>query len=237
MNKESIYRIIGYQGEYSPSVKKALKKLLREYHPDHHGDKEVFQLITEVKKELETNTVSYKHSDSKVKNKLEDLDYEYCYMMLKKMSKERKQLKEELENKYQERDKINLIYKDLYYKKVDVESKTLNNGLKNSKSILLILLVLILISFLVAVFKNSTIIFILFGILCFICILVVFKYLKDFDEITKQSNKEIQKYKKAIKEINDITIEKQNIDNDIINMERNLKKVENDLRFYNNLLK
>ena len=66
MNKDSIYRIIGYHGEYSDSVKKALKKLLKENHPDRNGNVEIFKIINEVKNELETDKVSFQYA--KVKN-------------------------------------------------------------------------------------------------------------------------------------------------------------------------
>ena len=89
MNKESIYRIIGYHGEYNNNVKKAIRKLLKENHPDNNGDRRVFELINEVKKELEENRVSfdYKKIKSSIK-KNEDIDYEYCYKMIDSISKE-----------------------------------------------------------------------------------------------------------------------------------------------------
>ena len=59
MNKESIYKIIGYNGEYNSSVKRAIRKLLKTNHPDNNGDRRIFELICEVKEELENNKVTY----------------------------------------------------------------------------------------------------------------------------------------------------------------------------------
>ncbi len=88
MNKDSIYQIIGYQGEYNNNVKKALKKLLKDNHPDNHGDIKLFKLINEVKRELETNKVSYKYNDENAKNIINDIDYDFCKEMILKLEKE-----------------------------------------------------------------------------------------------------------------------------------------------------
>ena len=79
MNKESIYIIIGYKGEYNTNVKKAIRKLLKDNHPDKKGNQKIFELINEVKEELENNKVSYspKKSNNKI-NEIDDIDYNYC---------------------------------------------------------------------------------------------------------------------------------------------------------------
>ena len=238
MNKENIYRIIGYQGEYSPSVKKAIKKLLKQYHPDCNGNSEIFQLINEVKKELETNQVKYKY-DTSSKSNLEDIDYEYCRLMLHKNEKEQAKLNSELKVKYQEQEKLNLIYRDLYHQKIG-EATSLDNNhkvLEKMKINLLCLIVLLIIVFLLAIIKNNMIIFITFGVMCFATILIILKYFKTFDEISKKKTKKLKKYENTINEIKKITVKKQKLLNDVLNIERKLKNVENDLRFYNNLLK
>ena len=51
MKKDSIYKLIGYNGEYNKNVKSKLRALLKKYHPDHNnGNDEVFKIINEVKK-------------------------------------------------------------------------------------------------------------------------------------------------------------------------------------------
>ena len=43
MNKDDVYQIIGYQGEYTESVKKAIRKLLKDNHPDNKGNRDKFE--------------------------------------------------------------------------------------------------------------------------------------------------------------------------------------------------
>ena len=70
MTKKEIYTYLKYNGVYDSSVKKRLKKLIKKYHPDlNNGDDTVMKLINEVKKELESNTVSIKNNeDTAIKN-------------------------------------------------------------------------------------------------------------------------------------------------------------------------
>ena len=88
MNKESIYKLIGYNGEYTANVKKAIRKLLKENHPDNNGNRKIFELISEVKKELEENKVSY-NSQKTINNSIDDIDYDYCFDMIKTITKEK----------------------------------------------------------------------------------------------------------------------------------------------------
>lgn len=70
MTKKEIYTYLKYNGVYDSSVKKRLKKLIKKYHPDlNNGDDTVMKIINEVKKELESNTVSIKNNeDTAIKN-------------------------------------------------------------------------------------------------------------------------------------------------------------------------
>ena len=105
MNKDSIYKLIGYDGEYNKEVKSKLRGLLKKYHPDHNqGKSEIFKLINEVKKELEGN-------QSKTKNKKEtskkdtdsnNEDFLYYEMKIQELSKQ----KEELEQKIKQKNKV-----------------------------------------------------------------------------------------------------------------------------------
>ena len=65
MTKEEVYKYIKYNGIYDSGVKKRLKKLIKKYHPDlNNGDDAVMKVINEVKKELESNTVSIKNNEN-----------------------------------------------------------------------------------------------------------------------------------------------------------------------------
>ena len=242
MNKESIYRIIGYHGKYTDSVKKALKKLLKENHPDHNGDKEIFKLISDVKKELETNQVSFKCENIVDEMQYEDIDIDYCKSMIIKFEKEKDDLEKVLEEHNSELKKINGNYKELYLKSVKEAGKILEKGkstkkLNEIKKISIILLMILIIMFVIAIIKNSIIIFICFGIICFITIMLTEKYFLYFHEVTQNSEKKVHQYVNTVNSIKEVMLQRQNKEKEILNVERKLKKVENDLRFYNNLLK
>ena len=67
MTKEEIYKYIKYNGIYDSGVKRRLKKLIKKYHPDlNNGDDTVMKVINEVKKELESNSVSIKNNESNI---------------------------------------------------------------------------------------------------------------------------------------------------------------------------
>lgn len=240
MNKDIIYRIIGYHGEYSESVKKALKKLLKENHPDHHGNEKVFKLITDVKKELETNQVSFKYNKEEQVSFNEDIDYNYCKKMQMKLLKEKEKIIKEIIDKRQEFSHLANNYKKIYKNSVLKADIVLN--MKNKKSInvikiiFVIMLLVIFILFWLAIIKQNLMFFILFGILSFITILIISKYFQILNEITKESKKKINQYLQMIDQVHEVSIKQEILSKDIFNLERKLKKVENDLRFYDNLL-
>ena len=54
MTREEILEKIRYKGEYTEAVKKRLKKLIKQYHPDvNKNDKKTILLLYDIKKELE----------------------------------------------------------------------------------------------------------------------------------------------------------------------------------------
>ena len=239
MNKESIYRIIGYHGKYTDNVKKALRKLLKENHPDYHGDKEVFQLINEVKEELETNQVSFKSKDNETKN-YDDIDLDYCRKMISKLEKEKKTLINEINQKKEIVGKLSNDYKSLYRNSINEADKLLkvdSKKLKGIKNVSIIMLIVLVVSFIMAIVTQNIFVFILFGILCFIFILIIEKYFTAFYVIRQNSEKSLKKYVYIVNNIDKNIDQKSELLTIILELERKLKKVENDLRFYNNLLK
>ena len=239
MNKDSIYRLIGYNGVYSTSVKKVLKKLLRENHPDHNGDKEIFKLINEVKKELENNHVSYK-VDKKIEinESIEDIDYTFCHEMIKKLELERQEIKKELEKKNSDIEISNDDYKKFYNKSMKIEDNMLNiKEIKKYNFILELLFIVSIIVITITIIVNTTILKIISCLL--IVILVIFKSYgkKRNSKYLEDKNKELNNYKRLNKNIIDVVEKRKKMSNDTLNLERKLKRIENDLRFYNNLLK
>lgn len=240
MNKESIYRIIGYHGEYTDGVKKAIRKLLKENHPDYHGDKDIFKLINDVKKELETNQVSFKYYNNNVVNEYDDIDIEYCKKMIGKLEKEKKILSREINTKKEITRNLSDDYKKLYRKSVEEAGNLLKKDSKKIdkiKNISILMLIFLVITFILAIVTNKIIIFIIFGVMCFIFILIIEKYFAIFNEFSKKSEMKVKKYFHTVDEIRDNISKKTEVSSEVIKLERKVKKMENDLRFYRNLLK
>ena len=243
MNKDSIYKIIGYNGEYNASIKKAIRKLLKENHPDNNGDTRIFQLINEVKDELENNKVSYNYK--KNTNSVhfdDDIDYLYCSKMVDKITKEKEIYLKNLENKNEKLKKYIDEYKVNYRTGINLECNLLSNSelmkkLKNIKVLCILLLIISALVFMISVWQNSIIFLIVFILLTIICIITIHKSffiihkmvdinkskIKNYVNINSQIRHNLKKQDELKKEINEI--------NKIIN------NYENDLRFYDNILK
>lgn len=244
MNKDSIYKIIGYQGEYSESVKKALKRILKANHPDHGGDVETFKLINEVKSELENQKVSYKYVGKKNSDeiKTKDIDVDYCKKMIKKLQREFLIVDEKIKNIDLEIKKADERYRDIYQASQDTRKYLLNNNkyaneLRKIKRISIVFLSVISLTFLLAIFMNNIIVFIIFGLMCLCFICVLGKYFVIMKNIAKNNENNLSEY---IKVTGRLTMLKEKREEMLINrwsQEQKKKKIENDLRFYNNLIK
>ncbi len=244
MNKESIYKIIGYTGEYNQSVKKILKRLLKENHPDNKGDPRIFELICEVKDELENNKVSIviKNKDKKNSKKNNDIDFTYCGEMYHKLEQERKQISRELQEKNELLKEYESEYKELYQKSIDLETKVLNKpyNLKkfnHIKTVSIIMVIILIALFSLVIIQNSMTLFILFVIAAFACILIVQRYFAIVNSLVNNSKKCLKEYVSTIKKIKLLLIKEEKIKKEILSIDKKKKKIENDLRFYKNLLK
>ena len=243
MNKDNIYQIIGYHGEYTDSVKKALKKLLKENHPDHHGDIKIFKLINEVKKELETSTVSYHYNKKEEKNaSIADIDTDYCLKMINSLTKKKKDKEKELSKLQKELSFFNSEYKENFDASIKVEEVLLNekeniNKLKNIKEICIIMLMFCIISFILSVISKSIYLFIAFIIGVFIMLYIIHHFFLLFHAVTKDNEKKVKDYIMIMKKIETINDNKNKKSKEVYNLEIEIKNIENDLRFYNNLLK
>lgn len=240
MTKEDIYKIIGYNGEYNNNVKKAIRKLLKENHPDNKGNQENFKLINEVKKELETNKISYK-INKKEKKYYDDIDYDFCNKKIEEIRnkiKNKKELLEEIKIKMKD---ISNEYSKYYNESINKEnyllSKKINNKLTTLKNKCIIVLIIAIIAFISAIIGNNIYLFILFGILSMILIFEVYRLYNIFQDITKNNSKYVHEYVSITKKLNDIRKSKDKLNEELYKEKRNLLLLENDLRFYNNLLK
>lgn len=240
MNKESIYQIIGYHGEYNEQVKKKLKKLLKENHPDHNGDIKIFKLINEVKTELETNKVSYKY-DTNYKKHFDDIDYDYCKKKIAKLEKELININDYIEKEKSEISSLDHKYNSLYNDSLNnkdmllsIEEKKYN--LKKIKNRSLIIIIFLCLVFILAVLKRNIYIFIVFVLISIILFIEIMKFFGIINRITNDSELKIKEYFHIVNKINnnqntrDVHVKKL--------LELNTKKVEieNDLRFYKRMI-
>ena len=244
MNKDDIYKIIGYQGEYTNSVKKAIRKLLKDNHPDNKGNKDIFELINEVKNELENNKVPLKYHKKTInKNKkIDDIDYEYCQKMIDSLVVQ----KNSYTNSYNKYKKELSILEDEYYKiyrkSIDLELNLLSSSeevkkIQNIKILSIIMVIIISIIFILSIIKYNIWLLLLFAILTIVCVIVIEKYFVLVNVMTKNNKKRLKEYVLVNKDIRENNSKQEELKNKIINVSKKIVSIENDLRFYNNLLK
>lgn len=241
MNKESIYKIIGYNGEYNTSVKKAIRKLLKENHPDNNGDRRIFELINEVKQELENNKVSINTTKKETKNN-DGIDHVYCSKMIDLTKKEKKKYESLLAEKKNELNKYENMYRDLYRNNIETESSLLLSSLNKKrlnsiKILVIIFLIASLILFSVAISEKSIVFFAIFVLVTMICILIIQKYLINTQKIMNFSSKNLKEYIKSNSELRKNTEKQKELKIEIQEINKKVSNLDNDLRFYSNLLK
>lgn len=210
MTKEEIYSYLKYNGVYDSGVKRRLKKLIKKYHPDlNNGDDTVMKLINEVKKELETNSVSVNiDSNNKVKkSNKSSVDIINITSIINKLNKELVLLNKKIEDGYHDEYKLFIEYNNalsLY------NTLKLNERLIKSKIVRLkkfrgidkfnILLLLISIGL---VFKSVYFSIMSISIIYLELILVLVRFFK------------IKRYKEELKSINKMDKEYKEFSNNI----------------------
>lgn len=240
MNKNDVYRIIGYHGEYNADVKKALRKLLKENHPDNKGDRKKFELINEVKKELENGKVSY--TEKKIVKDKNNIDYDYCNKMINILKVKKNSLTEQINTKKELLNDSEREYETLYKKSLELENNLLVNSpyikkIQKFKQLSIILIVLLLFVFALSIIKNSNILFIVFLLLALLSIFIVQRYMFLVHKINEMSKKRIESYLKVNIDLKKNMRKQNSVKKEIREIKRKLVSVENDLRFYRNLLK
>ncbi len=239
MNKDSIYKLIGYNGEYTANVKKAIRKLLKENHPDNNGNRKIFELISEVKKELEENKVSY-NSQKTTNNSVDDIDYDYCFDMIKTITKEKELYTSKLnklENKLKE---YNEIYAKEYHEDIKLETDLLANSknvdiIRKTKLQCVICLLMAIVFFIIAIWKQNIVFLILFVLVALICILIVNRSFVLVQNITESSKNRLKKYVGMNSKLRNNLRIQEDIKKDIHELKKLINNLDNDLRFYNNL--
>ena len=243
MNKESIYRIIGYNGEYSSNVKKAIRKLLKENHPDNNGDRKIFELINEVKKELEENRVSFDYKSNKnTVKKSDDIDYLYCSKMLNNIIKEKSLYEKKLKIKKKELSSFIREYNSIYQSSIDLETNLLSNSyyidkLKKTKISCIILLLLAVITFIASVITKNIVILSLFILLSFTCVIIIHNAFFMMQKITDFNRNKINNYVGINSKIHNNQNSQKELKKEIYALTKKVNNLNNDIRFYENLIK
>ena len=197
MTKKEIYTYLKYNGVYDSSVKKRLKKLIKKYHPDlNNGDDTVMKLINEVKKELESNTVSIKNNeDTAIKNNSKSsVDVINITTLITKLNSEINSLNKKIEKGNHDEYKLFIeynsslsLYNTLKLNEKLIKSKIIR--LKRLRFIDKLNILLIIIAGLLMIYSMCFIIM-LVSIIYLEVILVLIRYFK------------IKKYKQDLRDIN-----------------------------------
>lgn len=246
MNKDSIYKLIGYKGEYNKEVKTKLRKLLKKYHPDHNkGNSETFKLINEIKKELEqnpsikTNKSKNNINNSRVKVTKEDLDY--YKKRIEFLEKQNKLLEDKIKNKTSDLEEISQKFNSLNERLIKnnellCENYDNINYLKMFRKKYIVYILSFLISIIGYLLTKNFFFIVLIIIIIIVLSIDISKLYLNTKKITGKNNNYLLKNFEFLKEIenmkNNITLQKKVI----LELKRELDKNNNDIRFYQNQL-
>ena len=238
MNKQDIYKIIGYNGNYDNKVKKAIRKLLKENHPDSGGNIENFKIINEVKKELEENKVSIIVNKKNISNNFKDIDYQYCIDKKKQLENKKELLQKEL-NEIKDNLKLNIDnYAILYKSSLDKDHMLYNNidNLNRLMMIICVLTTLLIITLGIMIIFNKNV-FIILSILLVLLVIWVIAFLKKIKSINNEKKVKLDDYFDTVNEIKISKKIKKDLNNKKLDLERKINKINNDIRFYDNIIK
>ena len=195
MKKSDVYKLIGYNGEYNTNVKRAIRKLLKENHPDNKGNRETFELINEIKKELESGKIP---TIKKETSKNSDLDYDYYYKIINNLKTKKNNLTDQINDKKNILNKYEEEYKTLYQKSLDLENSLVNTNTKTNdiKVLSIALVIIMIIVILVAILTNNDVLFAVLIILAIIGVLAVQKRVLLVHKTAEKNKKGITNYVK-----------------------------------------
>lgn len=198
MTKEEIYTYLKYNGVYDSGVKRRLKRLIKKYHPDlNKGDDTVMKLINEVKKELETNSVSINvdSNTSEVRNtNKSSVDIINITSIINKLNKELVSLNKKIEDGYHDEYKLFMEYNSAIslYNTLKLNEKLIKSKivrLKRFRGIDKLNIFILLVS-IVLIFKSVYFSIMSISIVYLEVILILIRYFK------------IKRYKEELNSIN-----------------------------------
>ena len=213
MTKEEIYTYLKYNGVYDSGVKRRLKKLIKQYHPDRNkGDDTVMKLINEVKKELETNSVSINvnSNTSEVRNtNKSSVDIINITSIINKLNKELVSLNKKIEDGYHDEYKLFMEYNSAIslYNTLKLNEKLIKSKivrLKRFRGVDKLNIFILLVS-IVLIFKSVYFSIMSISIIYLELILILVRYfkMKKYKEELKSINKMDKEYKEFSNNIKD----------------------------------
>lgn len=246
MTREEIIEKIRYKGEYTEAVKKRLKKLIKQYHPDvNKKDKETIKILYAVKKELEDGSLIYTSTSKNNDNKesKENNNYDYIISFFENVIENLKRKRDEINNK------IEYLY-NRYNKKIDEKNdkteelteivfkiENLNYELEKLKKIDILdwlIIVLSLITILCTfVFKLY---FLLLVVVFFIIAEWYYIYVRylDYNNIKYLLKKNEKKKKIIDKEFDTIEDNLKELRKEEIDLKKEKSNINNDIQYYSN---
>ena len=244
MTKEEIYKYLKYIGIYDSGVKRRLKKLIKKYHPDlNNGDDTVMKVINEVKKELESNSVSIKNNESNItdlnNNRKNSVDIINITTLISKLNSEINSLNKKIEKGNHDEYKLFLeynsslsLYNTLKLNERLIKSKIIR--LKRLRFIDKLNILLIIIAGLLMIYSMYFIIM-LVSIIYLEVILVLIRYFKI--KRYKQELIDINKMDKEYKSFSDSIKSKIDLLNrDLFGVKKDVRVNKEKIRYYEKMI-
>lgn len=242
MTKKEILKKINYNGKYTKEVKSNLKKMIVKYHPDHNnGDDSVFKLLNSIKKDLDSGKkISFEEEivekkEPVIKDKSEYLE------KIRVLKLERDSVKAELDSLYKESDNIKIYYHDIHnqnrknnYKLYDIRDSI--DELKKFKKRYIFMLIILLIFILIFVNTMNIVYLIIFVVLMLLVLLYAFITIKKVSKVSDYLNNKLKVSNSLLNDMKKYNDDNEKIKKDIIELERKINKINNEIRLYENLM-
>lgn len=246
MNKDSIYKFIGYKGEYNKEVKAKLRGLLKKYHPDHNnGNDETFKMISSIKKELENNKVNTNFKENETKSYQENTDLNDDFLYYNEQIKILRDKNSVLENK--------INHKNGIIERLSKKYNSINEKLTQNKEVLCanednvnylkmfrkkyIIYILSFLIFMVIYLITQKILFL--GLIVIVIVILsvdISRLYISIRELTSKSKNYLLKNFELFNEIERLKDAISEEKKDLLNLKREQIKNDNDIRFYQNQL-
>ena len=132
-------------------------------------------------------------------------------------------------------------YKEFYRNSIDLETYLLSNSqymgkLKNNKKTCVIVLILTIIAFILSILEKNLVFFVIFIILVIICVLMIHESFVIMQKITENHRNKVSSYVGVNAKLRSNKNTQDRLKEEINELNKKIKDMENDIRFYDNLL-